>query len=228
MNFTLEEALAFVSNLQIDEKLCNVLLAPPTVFLALLSKKFPSIKFCAQDVSKYNKFGSQTGECSSDMVKSCGVNFAIVGHSERRENFRETNRTVKRKASHCIESGIVPIICFGESIEARKAKHFKDFIIEQINESTPEINGEYILAYEPCWAIGSGITPTREEILEVIDLIKTSKKLSTVAKNSKLVYGGSVNVGNYQNILALPGISGLLIGSTSLKFDEFQKIIFSV
>ncbi len=126
---------------------------------------------------------------------------------------------------NCINANIIPIICVGESLEARKSNHYKEFIAQQINESIPENIKSVIIAYEPFWAIGSGIVPTIAEISEIFEFIKNSKETSFVAKNAQLVYGGSVNSHNYEQILSVNNNSGVMLGSASLKDEELNIIL---
>lgn len=225
MNFTMEEAKSFLSNLSKSEIKCDFVVAPPLAFLAYLTQQFPQIVFSSQDVSKYNDFGPYTGECSAKMLKSCNVKYAIIGHSERREGFYETNKIVRRKIENCVTAGVIPIVCVGENLESRKNNNYKDFIIEQLNNSVPNNVQEYIIAYEPIWAIGTGITPNTEEIKEIVELILKWKNSTKLANSFRLVYGGSANANNYKEIVAIPGISGLLIGSAAIDLDNFKKII---
>lgn len=225
MNLTLQEAGLKAKLLESSNYSAQFLLAPPMPYLAYFANLFKKITFCAQDVSAISGFGSYTGEYSAEMIKSCDVNYAIIGHSERRSNFHESNRIVKKKAENCIKAGITPIICIGEPLEARKNHNFKEFILEQITESIPEHASDIIIAYEPSWAIGTGISPTIDEIAEIFEFIKTSSKISMVAKNAQAVYGGSVNSKNYKEILAVPNNSGVILGGASLDDQELGSIL---
>lgn len=224
MHLTLEEAIAKAKSLNDSKYSARFLLAPPTPYLGYLAKTFKNINICAQNVSAINGFGAYTGEYSAAMLKSCGINYAIVGHSERRHTMGELNKLIKQKVVNCLESQITPIICIGETLEARQNKNYKDFIAEQINKSIPETQSPIIIAYEPVWAIGSGLIPTPEEILEIFTFIKTSKDISVIAKNVELIYGGSVNSKNYKEILAVAGNNGVILGSASLDDKELNTI----
>ena len=138
---------------------------------------------------------------------------------------KDNNLIVRKKVESCITAGIKPIICIGESLETRKNNNYQEFILEQIIESIPENANNIIIAYEPIWAIGTGITPTQEELAEIFDFIKNYSAISQVAKNAQLVYGGSVNSRNYKEILAISGVNGLLIGGASLDDDELNLIL---
>ncbi len=225
MNLTLKEAVLKAEELEKINYSARLLLAPPALYLGHLASILKKTTLCAQDVSSASGSGAYTGENSSDMIKSCGVNHALIGHSERRTIFKESNNMVKTKVKNCLKSGVTPIVCIGESLETRQNKNYKEFLIQQIAESIPENAHGVIIGYEPVWAIGSGIVPTPEEIAEVFDIIKTNKEISLVAKNAQLVYGGSVNSKNYKEILAVPGNNGLILGSASLKEDELNAIL---
>ena len=225
MNLTLKEAILKAEQLEKRNYSSQLLLAPPALYLGHLASILKKTALCAQDVSLASGQGAYTGENSSDMIKSCSINHALIGHSERRTVFKESNSIVKTKVANCLNSGVMPIICIGENLETRQNNNYKEFLVQQLTESIPDNAHNIIIGYEPVWAIGSGIIPTPEEIAEVFELIKTDKNISMVAKNAQLVYGGSVNSKNYKEILAVPGNSGLILGSASLKEDELNTIL---
>lgn len=225
MNLNFKEAFLKADLLDKRNSQAHFILAPPAPYLAYFAEKFSKTIFCAQDVSSISGYGAYTGEVSADIIKSCGVNYAIIGHSEKRTTMKDNNRTVRKKVENCIKAGIKPIICIGETLESRKNNNYKGFILEQINESIPENANNLIIAYEPIWAIGTGISPTEEELTQIFNFIKNDSAISQVAKNAQLVYGGSVDSRNYKKILAIKGISGILIGSASLNDDELNLIL---
>lgn len=225
MNLTLSEAYNKAKQLDKKNYSAQLLLAPPAPYLAHFAENFKNTTICAQDISTINGFGAYTGEYSAEMIKSCGINYAILGHSERRNAMGEHNKLIKQKALNCIGAKITPIICIGESLEARQNNNYKELLAEQINESIPENAHSVIIAYEPFWAIGSGLVPTIEEIAKIFEFIKTSKDISIVAKNAQLVYGGSVSSQNYKEILAIAGNNGVILGSASLNDDELDVIL---
>lgn len=225
MNLSLKEAFLKADLLNKHNSWAHFILAPPAPYLAHFAENFLKIAFCAQDVSSINGYGAYTGEVSANIIKSCGINYAIIGHSEKRTIMKDNNITVRKKVENCIKSGIKPIVCVGESLESRKNNNYKEFILEQINESIPENAKNVIIAYEPIWAIGTGISPTEGELTEIFSFIKNDSAITQVAKNAQLVYGGSVNSRNYKEILAIEGISGILIGSASLDDDELNLIL---
>lgn len=225
MNLSLKEAFLKADLLDKRNSWAHFILAPPAPYLAYFSERFSKTTFCAQDVSSISGYGAYTGEVSADIIKSCGVNYAIIGHSEKRTIMKDNNIKVRKKVENCIKAEIKPIICIGETLESRKNNNYKEFILEQINESIPENAKNVIIAYEPIWAIGTGISPTEEELTEIFNFIKNDSATSQVAKNAQLVYGGSVDSRNYKKILAIKGISGILIGSASLNDDELNLIL---
>lgn len=224
MNLTLENALLKAAQLNNRNYSAQILLAPPAPYLAYFASKFKNINICAQDVSTLSGYGSYTGEYSVEILKSCGINYSIIGHSERRTTYTETNKIVKKKVENCVNACITPIICIGENLEARQNNNYNEFILEQISESIPK-NIHSIIAYEPLWAIGSGIALTIEEISEIFNLIKTDDKIRVIAKNAQLVYGGSVSSKNYREVLAVAGNNGVILGSASLDDEELSLIL---
>ena len=225
MNLSLNDAFSKAEKLNQRNSSAIFILAPPAPYLAHFANNLTKTTFCAQDVCAISGYGAYTGETSADIIKSCGVNYAIIGHSEKRTFMKDSNTTVRHKAENCIKAGITPIICIGETLEARQNNNYKEFILEQISESIPESAQNIIIAYEPIWAIGTGISPTEEELSEIFDFIKNNSAISQVAKNAQLVYGGSVNSRNYKEILAIKNVSGVLIGGASLDDDELNSIL---
>jgi triosephosphate isomerase len=225
MNLNLDDAFSKTSALNKRNSSAQFILAPPTPYLAYLAKNCKKTSFCAQDVSDISGYGAYTGESSANIIKSCDVNYAIIGHSEKRTIMKDSNMTVRKKAENCIKAGITPIICIGETLESRKNNNYREFILEQISESIPDNATNIIIAYEPIWAIGTGILPTTEELSDIFDFIKNNSAISQVARNAQLVYGGSVNSRNYKEIISIKGVSGVLIGGASLDDDELNSIL---
>ena len=179
----------------------------------------------AQDISQFID-GSHTGDISGKMLKDAGVKYVIVGHSDRRITYNETNKIVRDKATIAIKNGIIPIICVGETADEKNAGRTMSVVKKMVLESIPN-NGKFIIAYEPRWAIGTGKTPTDAEIAAVHQTI--FKALSTVKRESTpIVYGGSVNAKNAANIIKIPHVDGVLVGGASLKSDTFVPIIKSI
>ena len=212
----------YYQKLTTNNKNC-VVVCSPSIYLNTLKTDGKNMFKGAQDVSIY-KEGAYTGEISAEMLEDNKINFCLVGHSERRQYFSENNETVKLKSLNLIETNIIPVICIGETLKEKETNQTKEVLIKQINDSVPNISNSKntIIAYEPIWAIGTGLTPTLEDIDEVHDFIKTiDKRFNTF----KVLYGGSVKSSNSSDIVALKNVDGCLIGGSSLKVDEFNSII---
>ncbi|MBN8511654.1 MAG: triose-phosphate isomerase [Rickettsiales bacterium] len=226
MSISFDEAMSLLKYIDVTNSNNELIVAPPIPYLSHISTILKNAKLCSQDTSIYKGYGAYTGEFSASVLKSMGVKYAILGHSERRTYFEEANITVRKKVENCIEHNITPIVCVGESIEIRRSGQYKDFILNQLFESLPSSNnGQIVIAYEPVWAIGSGLTPSLDEIKEISDMLHNSKELDSVAKDSYIVYGGSVGAKNIVQILEIDGIHGVLIGSASTKPDELSSIL---
>ena len=200
-----------------------VVVCPPNIFLHQLKTNNSNLFSGAQDVSIYNE-GAYTGEISAAMLNDNNIKFCIVGHSERRQHFNESNKTVNLKSINLIKNKIIPVVCIGETLEEKEKKITKDVLLNQINESIPAIsnNQNTIIAYEPIWAIGTGLTPTLDDIDEVHSYIRNiDKKFNKF----KILYGGSVKSSNSADINHIKNVDGCLIGGASLKVNEFNTII---
>ena len=176
----------------------------------------------AENVSSRND-GAYTGEVSASQLKSYGVEYTIVGHSERREYQKENFEDINEKVKRLFENDIVPILCIGESKEQRENTDFKAFLADEITTAIEDLTEDQInkivIAYEPIWSIGTGIIPTTEEIIEVFDFIKGK------LPNTKVLYGGSANVSNIEMLNKIKQIDGYLLGGLSLKPDDLQKFL---
>jgi len=188
----------------------------------------------AQNCSSFEQ-GAFTGEVSTLMLKSLGVKYVIIGHSERREFFSETNEEIFNKITQSIEKEISPIFCCGEPLSIRKESTHIDYVLNQLQETVLKFNKEsfkkVIIAYEPVWAIESGMTASIEDIKEMHRAIRGSIKNkygTLVSKNTSLLYGGSVNALNAKEIFDLEDVDGGLIGGASLKAQEFIDIVNSI
>ena len=212
----------YYKNLQPTEGNCVVICAP-SIFLNRLQHNNYNLFAGGQDVSIYLE-GAYTGELSSKMLADNGIQFCIVGHSERRQLFQDSNEKINLKSKNLIEKNVIPIVCIGESLEQKENKLTEEILSRQIEESIPDISNfeNTIIAYEPIWAIGTGKTPSLREIEYVHIFIKNiSKKFN----NFKVLYGGSVNAKNSADIKDLENVDGCLVGGSSLKVDEFNSII---
>ncbi|MAQ31849.1 MAG: triose-phosphate isomerase [Flavobacteriales bacterium] len=235
MNKTKEEALSFVQKLSFfletnNYNKCNISIAPPFVHLPVLYNTNNSFNLIAQNVSVEN-FGAFTGEVSAAMLKDY-VKHVIVGHSERRKYFNETNELLYKKIKILLENSLCPVFCFGESIHARNKGDYLDFIERQLEDvimlfSQNELSN-ILLAYEPVWAIGSGSSANELQINEVHTFVRDlieKKYGSMYAEKIPILYGGSCNSDNTSIILRQPNVDGLLIGGASLSNDHFHQII---
>lgn len=210
----------------------EVAIFPSFVNLMFAKQKLTASKVLlgAQNVSSESS-GAYTGEVSADMLKTAGVTHVIIGHSERRKLFNEKNEIINKKIKQCLSQGLKIVLCVGETKYERQNNKYQQALEKEISESLKglyenELNN-IIIAYEPIWAIGTGVVPTSRKIEEAIEIIRNQIKIEfsqTKAKNLKILYGGSVNSQNCKQFLNIKGVNGLLVGGASLKADEFAKI----
>jgi triosephosphate isomerase len=187
----------------------------------------------AQNISSFGN-GAYTGETSGEMLSSSHIDMAIIGHSERREYFAETNSVLAQKVKQALHYGITPIYCCGEVLEDRKNGKFKEIILQQIEEGLFGLSesefSKVIIAYEPVWAIGTGETASPEQAEEVHSFIRSEiarKYSDEIAQNCPILYGGSMKPSNAKELVSMPNIDGGLIGGASLKAEDFIQIIKS-
>ena len=201
---------------------CGVI-CPPTAYIQNCYSKLHSLYLGAQDCSKF-KEGAYTGEISASMLKENNCIFCIVGHSERRQVFKENNEDIKIKAAQLLDEKIIPIICIGETLEQKKMHKTHEVLKEQVIYSLPPNSSKesVVIAYEPIWAIGTGMTPTLDEINNIHKYLKKDIK---EIEGYKLLYGGSVNPKNASDIMNLKYVDGVLVGGASLKADQFSQIL---
>lgn len=210
----------------------NVVLCPPFVLLPKVAQTIGSsaVKLGAQDCHA-EKEGAFTGDIAAPMLKNAGCEYVIVGHSERRIHHRETSGDVNKKAAAAIAAGLIPIICIGETRVERDAGQAEAVVLKQIAESLPKscADGNFLLAYEPVWAIGTGKTPSVNDIQVMHAHVLAAAKQTGLANNRiSVLYGGSVKAANAKEILSIEGVGGVLVGGASLKAEEFCKIIASI
>ena len=212
----------YYQSLLIKSENC-VVICSSDIYLNKLHINGDNLYTGAQDVSIYNK-GPYTGETSAVMLRDNNVDFCIVGHSERRELFKEDNKIIKIKTNNLLDNNIIPIVCIGETLEEKEKKLTKEVLSKQIRKCIPNKSNfkNTIIAYEPIWAIGSGLTPSLQEIDDVHSFIK---KLDNKFSRFKILYGGSVNSSNFGVITKLDNVDGCLVGGASLDINEFNKII---
>jgi len=230
------QKLNYSLNTDIDEKI-SIVVAPSHTSLrsiqTIIDADKLNIFLSSQDVSMFND-GAYTGEVSAHQLAKLNISYCIVGHSERRQHFNETDEFVNVKVNNLINKEITPIICFGESNDQRTDGNYMDFLINQIENSTKGLRkdkvDEIIFAYEPIWAIGTGQNASLQDIVEVISKVKEfiSKKSFFNEEKIKFIYGGSVSPDNSYEILNSKIIDGALVGGASLEVDKFIKIIESV
>lgn len=206
---------------ELDTKNTVILCLPFT----LLGGDNKDINIGAQNISEHEN-GAYTGDISGKMIADMGAKYVIVGHSERRFHHHETNEKVHAKAAAAIRHNLIPIICVGETLDEYKAERTIPVIKEMLNRCLPE-TGDFIVAYEPRWAIGTGLTPTTKEVTKIHQMI--FEHLNAHGHGGKpIVYGGSINQSNATAFASVPHVDGLLIGGASLKVETFLPIIKSI
>tara|TARA_E500000331_G_C17186422_1_gene682864 strand:- start:405 stop:1172 length:768 start_codon:yes stop_codon:yes gene_type:complete len=200
-------------------------IAPPISHLTELKNLFNLGFLGAQDISKYND-GAKTGDISADMVIEKGCSFSILGHSERREFYNETNSIVSEKLRVCLEKSIIPVVCIGESLEDYNAGKTLDILEMQLKEIFTSIATKktVVIAYEPVWAIGSGKTPSTVEVNNIHQHIKDIVQSIANIEAVNVIYGGSVNCENAKSFFQQTNIDGALIGGASLDGKDFLGI----
>lgn len=230
MNKTPDEALVFareINGKNLDD--VDILIAAPFVDLDILKKNLnKNIKVAAQNVSEYSD-GAYTGEISTTMLKSMGISDVIIGHSERREIFRENDKIINNKVKHAIEEELDVILCVGESLKTREDEEHFEYVKNQILESLDDVEdlNQVTIAYEPIWAIGTGNTCSAEDAEKMCEHIRNTIRESykDQADKIRILYGGSVKPNNAAEILSKENIDGVLVGGASLKVDDFVKIV---
>tara|TARA_B100001939_G_scaffold347944_1_gene371493 strand:- start:8609 stop:9370 length:762 start_codon:yes stop_codon:yes gene_type:complete len=234
MNKDRDEAIDFI--FKVNEKVKSVknqaFIFAPSIFLRDLIKRVNShIKIGAQNMYHEEK-GAYTGEISYKMLKSYNIFHVLIGHSERRNIFNETDADVNKKILSAISQEIKPIVCVGESLEERKKNLTNKFISEQIEKALLDVSvdkvEEIIFAYEPLWAIGTGVTASHEEANNTIKMIRNKiRELynDKVSENINILYGGSVNNKNIDNLLTTSDIDGVLVGGASLDPENFIEMV---
>lgn len=241
MNKTLEEGKALASeiiNIVSDEVQDDTLIVlnPPFIHLNTihhLIKDARQVFLGAQNCNE-NASGAYTGEVSVSMLKSVGVEYVILGHSERREYFEESNELLAQKVNIVLENGLIPIFCCGESLDIREAGTHVDFVSNQLTESlfhlSPEEFSKIVIAYEPIWAIGTGVTASSDQAQKMHAALRkhlASKYGDAIADETTILYGGSCKPDNAKELFANPDVDGGLIGGASLKARDFVEIVKS-
>ena len=223
MNGSRDALKNMINALQDIDSENTIILCVPYTMLGLDGGR---ISMGAQDVSQHDH-GAYTGEVSAQMIAATGAKYVIVGHSERRQYHGETNDIVRQKAAAAIALGLTPIICVGETMDEKQAGKTMAIIESGVRESIPTDARNVIVAYEPRWAIGAGLTPTDTEIADAHKLIADTLE-SMGMGGTPILYGASVKGANAAQIMSIPNVDGVLVGGASLKPDDFIPIITSV
>lgn len=235
MNMLPDETIKMIEELAplVEGAQSEVILCVPftDLFYAILTAQNTNIKIGAQNMH-WEENGAYTGEVSAKMLKSIGVEYVILGHSERRQYFNETDETVNKKLKKAFEVGLNPIVCVGETLEEREAGKANEIVTNQIRKAFEGITNvqatKTIIAYEPIWAIGTGKTATAEDANNMICNIR--QEMSNLygqmtAQRVIIQYGGSVKASNCKELFSTSDIDGALVGGASLNADEFAKIV---
>lgn len=196
----------------------NVVVCPPAYYTTLF--KAHTFNLGAQNCSN-NTSGAYTGESSPKHLKSLGCKYVILGHSERRSLFKESNDLINKKARTAINCGLTTIICIGESLAERQQNRTQTALLSQIDAVTANLRHEnYVIAYEPLWSIGTGLLPSNDDISQVLELIK-----KRIDEKVSVIYGGSVSSENAKSLAKIPSLNGVLVGGASLNLHTFQHIV---
>ena len=236
MNMTPSQTKAMIEELKLlvkEVKWCEMVLCVPFVDIAAAVKaaKGSKIAIGAENMH-FEPKGAYTGEVSADMLKECGIKYVVLGHSERRQYFGETDETVNKKVKVALESGFRPIVCVGESLDEREQDVWSEVVRKQVKIALKDVPVEdvkkVVIAYEPIWAIGTGKTATADQANEVCATIRECLRGLYGARAARAItiqYGGSMNAKNAAELLSKPDVDGGLIGGASLKPNDFHAII---
>ena len=235
MNKTPSEAKALIEEMKplVADANCDVVLCVPFVdiYAAVEAAKGSNIKIGAENVH-FKESGAYTGEVSADMLKEAGVEYVVIGHSERRTYFAETDQTVNLRTLAALKAGLKPIICVGETLEQRELGYTETLLKFQTKMALTNVPAEamkdIIIAYEPVWAIGTGVTATDDQADEGNGFVRAAieeKYGKDVAEATTVQYGGSMNAGNAEGLLSKVNVDGGLIGGASLKALDFSTIV---
>jgi len=205
----------------------SVLICPPATLIAGAARRAGDVLMIGGQDCHAEAEGAHTGDVSARMLADAGARYVIVGHSERRADHGESSQMVRAKADAANAAGLIPIICIGETLAEREANRTLDIVGAQIEHSLPHPGPEIVIAYEPVWAIGTGLTPTSAQIAEVHGFIRDTLTDSwgAEAPSIKILYGGSMKPGNAGEILAVANVDGGLIGGASLEAESFLSIV---
>ena len=233
MNKTPAEGVALVKELipLVKDAACDVVVCVPATDLYAVGQalKGTNVKLGAQNVH-FAESGAYTGEISCDMLKELGVEYVIIGHSERRQYFGETDQTVNMRTLKALEKGLIPIVCVGESLEERETGKTEEVLLRQITEGLKGVEdlSKLGIAYEPIWAIGTGKTATSQQANETIGFIRKTLAENFCPKCAakvRIQYGGSMKPSNAAELMSMEEIDGGLIGGASLKAVDFSQVV---
>ncbi|MFD3155868.1 triose-phosphate isomerase [Haloimpatiens sp. FM7330] len=235
MNKTVKEAVKLVEELKplVKDAKCDVVVCPTFVCLdaVLKAAEGTNVKVGAQNMH-FEESGAFTGEIAPSMLEEMGVDFVVLGHSERRQYFNETDKTINKKIKKAFEHNLLPILCIGETLEEREADITEEVLARQVKLDLQGLNAEQVskmvIAYEPIWAIGTGKTATSEQANETIAFVrKTVEEVlgKEVAEKVRIQYGGSVKPNTIKEQMEQSDIDGALVGGASLKAEDFSKIV---
>ena len=234
MNMTPAQGVSLINELKplVADAKCDVVVCVPFVDIAAAAQALAgsNIGLGAQNIH-FEAKGAFTGEVSAEMLKELGVSYVIIGHSERRAYFAETDETVNKKVKAALAAGFTPIVCIGESLEQREAGEMEAVVSTQAKAAFDGISADdaakIVVAYEPIWAIGTGKTASDEQANDAIGIIREALRVvvGSVADCIRIQYGGSMNAANAAGLMSQPQIDGGLIGGAALKAQDFSVIV---
>ena len=235
MNKTVVETNNYISrlikslNLDKETYVSDIVICPPFTSLNIDSLIFETLSFYNISIGSQNinskESGAYTGEISAEMIRDVGAKYVILGHSERREYFKESDEEINKKLNTALSYNLIPILCLGENLEQRKNDQIEEILKNQLSKCLKNINSNLIIAYEPIWAIGTGETATSEIIVEAHQMIrKILNDIGFDGQKVSILYGGSVNRNNAKELIALDDVDGFLIGGASLDVNHFYDI----
>ncbi len=238
MNNTPAQAAALIEEMKplVADAKCEVVLCVPFVDIAAAveAAKGSNIKIGAENVH-FKASGAYTGEISAEMLTACGVEYVVIGHSERRQYFGETDQTVNLRTLAALNAGLKPIVCVGETLEQRELGYTETLLKYQTKMALTNVTAEQlknvVIAYEPVWAIGTGVTATDDQADEGNGFVRAAVAEmfgAEAAENITVQYGGSMNAKNAEGLLAKENVDGGLIGGASLKAEDFSVVVHGV
>ena len=229
MNKTPSNSTLFISNIiniLSDIRSVKVIVSPPFTSLSQLAVRSPI--YTAAQNCHWEESGAFTGEISIPMLKDCGVEYVIIGHSERRHIFKESDKWINNKLKAILAGGLKPILCVGETLDQREKGQTDKVLFQQLTNAFVSVEDldDFIIAYEPVWAIGTGVNAN---VTQIENAHKTIKEIINqninITNDMHILYGGSVNSNNAEDLISIPGVDGFLIGGASLDANSFASIV---